>query len=432
MRLHTLAQWLDWLESCHPSDQIELGLERVSRVARVMGLTTLAPDRRCVMVAGTNGKGSCVAALNAMLRSGGLHVGCYTSPHLVDYNERIVVDDRPVSDHCLIQAFERVNRARGEVLLTYFEFGTLVALDVFKHSALDVIILEVGLGGRLDAVNIMEPDVSIITSIDIDHQDWLGSDRQSIAREKAGIFRAGKPALCADPDPPQVIQQICDQLGAPLMLRERDFGITHDTAQGYHWWGQDRSGNPMTETLVQSNLAEGSVAAALQTLQLLDSPAQATDGRCLANVVLPGRYQTLETGRAGSGQVIVDVAHNPAAAGFLAKRLRTNPVQGKTFALLAMMKDKDCRGVIDAMADCIDQWFVTDLADCPRAVTASELVALISQHHDRQVDVYGDINSAYQSACHAMQVYDRLIVFGSFITVSEVMKLAQRDAAHGD
>jgi dihydrofolate synthase / folylpolyglutamate synthase len=437
MRFKLLQDWLSWLESCHPSSEVELGLGRTAQVAERLAIAPTLAGKHVVTVAGTNGKGSCVAALNALLRHQGLHVGCFTSPHFLHYNERIVINDQPVLDAELVAAFERVDQAREQVELTYFEFGTLVALDIFCRSALDVIILEVGLGGRLDSVNIIDPDIAIVTSIDIDHQDWLGSDRESIGREKAGIFRPGKPAICADPNPPAAIAAVADELNAVLFQRGRDFAISSIDQQaqalaGVRWQGVSASGETKEMILPKLTLPLGSVAAALQAMELLKLPAPEAGGHCLAQVQLPGRFQYVEnTAKDDQGQLILDVAHNPAAAQLLAQRLKSAPIAGRTIALIALMKDKDCYGVIEALKPCVDAWFVADLKDSPRAMPASELATVISEHEITMISVSKNVRQAYRRARSLMVAQDRLVVLGSFITVSEVMKILQRDSALG-
>ncbi|MBL4826565.1 MAG: bifunctional tetrahydrofolate synthase/dihydrofolate synthase [Spongiibacteraceae bacterium] len=432
MRFDCLQDWLSWLESNYPINEIELGLARVAQVAGRLNLASTLAQKKVVTIAGTNGKGSCVAALNALLRSGGFQVACFTSPHFINYNERIVINDKPVSDLCLIEAFDRVDQARESVPLTYFEFGTLVALDVFQRSEVDVVILEVGLGGRLDAVNIIDPDVAIVTSIDIDHQDWLGSDRESIGKEKAGIFRAAKPAVCADPDPPLSIQQTAARLGAKLFQRGAAFSMQEGAGQSYRWQGMDKSANKKVVDLARLALPSGSVAAALQALVLLELDHASVDYLCLEELVLAGRFQCVDNGLAsGQGQVILDVAHNPAAAQHLSKKLESTPVKGSTFALIAMMKDKDSTGVIEALKNQIDSWVVADLYDTSRAMVASDLAAIIVRQGITQVTVGDDIAQAYQQVRCLMGAQDRLIVLGSFITVSEVMKIVASARAPG-
>ena len=370
----TLEAWLGWLERQHPRD-IELGLERIRPVARKLGL--LEPQAPVVSVAGTNGKGSCVAATAALLRRAGLQVGSYTSPHLLRYNERVQVNAQPVSDEALCLAFESIAEAAASLgtSLTYFEFGTLAALDIFRRQGVDIMVLEVGLGGRLDAVNLLDADVSVVTSVDLDHQDWLGADREAIGREKAGIFRAGKPALCADAQPPKSLIGTAKALGADWQLLGQSFGYQSEATQGsqktWSWWGAQASGQRLALThMPYPTLPLPSLAAALQALaQLGYNPQDLQAPQLLAKLELPGRYQKL----AWRGRTLVlDVAHNPAAARYLAQRLsQDNPAP--VVALLAMMKDKDRRGTIAALLEQVVHWWLAELPQLPRSASSDEL-----------------------------------------------------------
>ena len=436
MRFNTLQQWLNWLESHHPSSDIELGLERVGQVAKRLGVAPTLGCAQVISVAGTNGKGSCVAALNALLRSANLRVGCYTSPHFIHYNERIVVDDQPVNDSLLIESFERVDCARQDIELTYFEFGTLVALDVFKNCNVDMAILEVGLGGRLDAVNIVDSDIAIVTSIDLDHQEWLGSDRQSIAAEKAGIFRNAKPAVCADPNPPQAISATAQAIGAKLLQRGVDFDIEQTSQSDWQWQGVAAGERRGVINLQNLLLPSGSIAAAIQAVQLLDVCAADIDYTRLHKLTLLGRFQSftisVTENSSDTVEVILDVAHNPAAAGYLAEKLDNTSVKGATLAVLAMMRDKDCKGVVEALNTAIDKWFVAGLSDFPRAIAAAELADVVEQCSGKTVGICQHVEDAYRSALLQMVPGDRLIVLGSFITVSKAMMCLQQDLARGD
>ena len=421
MRFATLQDWLAWLESCHPQE-IELGLQRVATAAQRLGVDS--GDSVVITVAGTNGKGSCVACLNALLISAGCRVGCYTSPHFVDYNERIRIDDQPIDDQSLIDAFARIDRARADIPLTYFEFGTLAALDIFQRSALDVIVLEVGLGGRLDAVNIIDPDIAIVTCIDLDHQQWLGDNREQIGAEKAGIFRAAKPAVCADPDPPDSLQARADAVGAHWYARGADFDITELGAQTWSWRGRSRLMAERTLVdLPRPQLPIDSAAAALQAVQLLEGSGidiANVDYQCLARLQLPGRFQCVE---AQGRQLIFDVAHNPGAARYLAARLREKPVSGRSHALFAVMADKDVPGIVAALQHSFDSWTVADLDNNSRAMAASDLAELIRWQGIEQVTIDSTVAQAYRRLLSAMTAQDRLVVFGSFVTVAAVMQL---------
>jgi len=423
MRFDTLDEWLSWQESCH-SSEIDLGLARVGAVAAAMGLSL---DRTNVItVAGTNGKGSTVAVLNALLLSAGYSVGCFTSPHFLRYNERIQLDGIEVSDTLLIESFDRIDTARGDTPLTFFEFGTLAAIDLCQRHNPDVVVLEVGLGGRLDAVNIIDADIAVITSIDIDHQDWLGSDREQIGREKAGIIRSGKPVVSAGLNPPASIQEEADRLGAHLYQAGRDF--IHQKVAGdrcWQWVGKAADGSKVELPVLRfPTLPEQSVSAALQVLQLLGLPIGNSHYSCLADVSLPGRFQQLVVDQK---QVILDVAHNPAAAVYLAERLQTKSCAGRTFALVAIMADKDIDGMIDPLKDSFDGWYAVELEDVPRALAAEVLADKIAAHTNANVCV-----STMANACKAvlatMDKEDRLIVFGSFFTVTAMLEVARENA----
>lgn len=419
MRCNTLPEWLQWLESCHPSD-IELGLERVAAVATNMSLTAMTS--KVITVAGTNGKGSCVASLNALLLSAGYRVGCYTSPHFIDYNERVVINAKPVTDALLMASFERIDRARGEIALTYFEFGTLAALDIFNHSELDVIVLEVGLGGRLDAVNIVDADVSVVTSIDLDHSDWLGFDREKIGMEKAGIYRSQRPAISAGLQPPASLRQVAASKRAPFFQagEHYNFGLSAEGSAHWFWRGQNYQGQPLQLELAPPALPQESVAAAIQALQLLGLPLDNVDYGCVAKVALPGRFQQLEFNRR---QLILDVAHNPAAATFLAAQLTSKPCKGRTFALLAVMADKDVGGIVKPLIGCFDSWFVGQLPTNQRAMPPTELAALLQQQGAGEVRECATMSQAFEQALLLLEPEDRLVVFGSFFTVAAVLAI---------
>ncbi len=413
MRFKQLQDWLEWQESCHPSE-IELGLERVGNVANAMAISL--SDCQVITVAGTNGKGSCVATLNAFLLSAGYRVGCYTSPHFIHYNERVMLNGSPVVDEMLMAAFQRIDEARTETPLTYFEFGTLAALDIFERSALDVVILEVGLGGRLDAVNIIDADIAVVTSIDIDHQDWLGSDREQIGREKAGIFRAGKPAISAGLTPPASLRLRAEEIGAEFYQAGEHFKFEANSWSGVNQAGQVVQYRDLPEPL----LPRESVAAAIQTLQLLDLPTADVDLACLDSVQLPGRFQQLE---ANGKQVILDVAHNPAAAKYLAQRLQGQACKGQTFALMSVMKDKDLDGIVSALQPVVAGWFVADQPNNNRAMAAGDMAEVLGQHQIDTISASSNVRQAYQKVLSLMGEADRLVVFGSFFTVAEVLQL---------
>jgi dihydrofolate synthase/folylpolyglutamate synthase len=414
MRFSTLQDWLTWLESCHPAE-IDLGLARIGEVASNLGIDL--SQSQLVTVAGTNGKGSCVAALNAVLRRAGYSVGCYTSPHLLTYNERVLVNDQQASDQQLIDAFQRIDQARGDISLTYFEFGTLAAMDIFQRAGLDVVVLEVGLGGRLDAVNLVDPDIAIVTSIALDHQDWLGDDLQQIGREKAGIFRAGKPALLGQADAPASVGEVAEALGARFYRAGQQFS-GEVLADRWRWQGVDQWGEAVVlNDLPAVALPSTSVFVALQALQLLPLVIPEQAYQALADIALAGRYQCFALAGA---EVIVDVAHNPAAAQLLASRLAETPVTGKTYALFGAMADKDVAGVIDTLRPVIDSWVLTALPATSRAMAVEDLVQILGDQNSLYSS-FDDPVQAFNTLKDRLQSGDRLLVFGSFITVAAVL-----------
>lgn len=409
MRFERLDDWLRWLESHHPTE-IELGLTRIRVVAERLNLLT--PSARVISVAGTNGKGSCVAACGALLKAAGCSVGTYTSPHLLRYNERVVVDGAFASDEELCQAFARIDEASPDISLTYFEFGTLAALDIFQRWQVDVIVLEVGLGGRLDAVNILDADVAIVTSIDLDHQAWLGSDRDSIGREKAGIYRSGRPALCADPLPPEGLLAVARERGVALQRVGIDFGFSSES-RGWHWWGSGVDGGAQSLTLPEPTLPWPSLASALQAVAQLGFDATALAGAAgLSTLTLAGRYQRFDwRGRT----VIMDVAHNPAAARHLAERLARDRFP-RTLALTAIMADKDRVATLAPLASQVQHWWLAALPDVPRAATTDQLAQDLKTL-GVDADGCGTLAQAIDWLLLQSRPGDRIVVMGSFFTV---------------
>jgi len=427
MRFDRLQDWLGWLETCHPSE-IEMGLGRASTVAKALDINF--GQSKIITVAGTNGKGSCVAVLNTLLTQAGYRVGAFTSPHFLDYNERIVVNNQAVKDLEIIESFHRIDQCRQTTSLTYFEFGTLAALDIFCRSNLDVVILEVGLGGRLDVVNIIDADIAIITSIDIDHVDWLGPDRESIGAEKAGVFRPVVPAICADPNPPESILNIAEAMGSRLLLwgKQFDLSVNQSSSKIGSWVGEDLSGNKIDLPSIElPDLPVGSIAAAIQAIELLplaDSDrVKKVNYDHLKDIHLPGRFQKISL---DEGLVILDVAHNPAAARHLQNLLSLHPIKGRTYALVAMMSDKDVEGIIEPLQDAFDGWFLGDLVDNPRAKKAFELEGIIKEHTEQVVTRAESISEALDLVLEVMDISDRVVVFGSFFTVAEVMALISK------
>lgn len=416
----TLAQWLAYLEQLHPQ-AIAMGLDRVSRVAQALGLTA---KFTVITVGGTNGKGSCCAMLEAMLLHAGYHVGCYTSPHLLRYNERVRIGGREIEDEILCRAFERIEAARGDTSLTYFEFGTLAAVMAFGEAGVDAAILEVGLGGRLDAVNVFDADCALVASVDLDHQEYLGDTREAIGLEKAGIFRAGRPAVCADAEPPTTLVAHAREIGADLMVIDCDFGYVAEPQQ-WRYWGPGGKRHGLPYPALRGAFQLGNAAACLTALDCLRGslPVTAQDVRGgLLQAEVAGRFQVLP----GRPQVILDVAHNPHAARALTANLASMPTGGRTLAVCAMFKDKDIAGVVAATRPYITDWLVAD-AEGTRGASAAQLAAVLA-HAGASAPVaqYSNVAAAWHAACNLAADNDKIIVFGSFLTVAAVMRERQR------
>ena len=399
-----LAQWLDYIEQQHPKS-IALGLDRV---ATVFSRLNIRIPRPVVAVGGTNGKGSTCAMLESMLRAAGYRTGLYTSPHLLRYNERVRVAGAEASDEALAEGFEAVEQARGEVALTYFEFGTLAALWLFARERIEAAVLEVGLGGRLDAVNIVDADCAVLTSLGIDHVDYLGPDRESIGREKAGIFRAGRPAVVAEPDPPRSV------LAAPgeKLLLGRDFGYRAERTQ-WSYWGPGGRRSGLAHPALRGKIQLRNAAAAICALEALGLPLAMQDvRRGLAEVESTARFQVLP----GRPLVILDVAHNPQAAKVLADNLADCGFAAQTIAVCGMLRDKDIAGVLRALEPRITRWHLASLAGA-RGAAAADLAAHL-QGETHQFETPARAFAAAKAIAHEG---DKIVVFGSFLTVAEVM-----------
>ncbi|MDH4564480.1 bifunctional tetrahydrofolate synthase/dihydrofolate synthase [Pseudomonas sp. BN411] len=418
MTQRTLADWLSYLEQLHPT-AIDMGLERSREVASRLGLSRPAP--KVITVTGTNGKGSTCAFLAALLRAQGLKVGVYSSPHLLRYNERVQLNGQDASDQALCDAFSAVEAARGEISLTYFEMGTLAAFWLFQHAALDAVVLEVGLGGRLDAVNLVDADLALVTSIGLDHADWLGDTRESVAFEKAGIFRAGKPALCGDLDPPQPLLEQANALSAPLFLRGRDFDLAQGEAN-WHWRGVNASGQVLElHDLPVLDLPMENAALALQAYALLGMPWQPDALQAaLLGTRVTGRLDRRHIDWRGKRvSLLLDVGHNPHAAEYLAARLTARPVAGRRLAVFGLLADKDLPGVLRPLQGCLANWAVAPLPT-PRTRSASELQAALTNLH-ASVSVHQNIAAALDAQCEQATPDDEILVFGSFYSVAEAL-----------
>jgi len=415
MKFQTLDQWLRWQESLHPS-AIDLGLERPGQVLDALGLRH--PGHTVITVAGTNGKGSSVAMLESILRTAGYRVGCYTSPHLLRYNERVRIDGKPVSDEALCESFERIDRARGETSLTYFEFGTLAAMDIFAGAGLDVAVLEVGMGGRLDAVNLQDGDVALVTAIDVDHAAWLGNGREAIGREKAGIFRPQRPAVCSDPQPPASLLAYAAELGTALYRLGDAFAYSPDE-EGWRWQGADARYDALPLPALRGDFQLQNAAGVVMVLALLGERLPVTAAQIrqgLSSVSLPGRFQLLP----GAPATIVDVAHNPQSAAALAANLKAQMVRGRTLAVVGVLADKDLAGVIRPMLPCVDLWYPAGLA-VPRGCDSRTLHQAIAGLGGAVEHDYPTVGEALAAARSKAQPGDRIVVFGSFYTVAEAL-----------
>lgn len=439
-----LADWLQWQESHHPS-AIDLGLDRVRHVAEKLGV--LSPRARIITVAGTNGKGSCIATLEAFLAAADLKFAAYTSPHLLNYNERIRLQATPVDDALLCDAFDRINRARADISLTYFEFGTLAAMVIFNDYSLDYWLLEVGLGGRLDAVNIIDPSVAVITSIALDHEAWLGNTREAIGYEKAGICRSNTPLICTESNPPSTVLARAETLGCPAKWWLHDF---HGSKHGSLSTLQLSNGQQLVVDHLM--LPIPSVVAALEVCLhecLLPEPAQCV--KLLTGLGLAGRmqsvvldipaniYKSIESKlvdkRLGKTQAcnqlpaILDVAHNPAATSLLAESLASLP-ETPCVAIISMMTDKDITAALKPLSSIINRWLCVDLADNPRAATAEAIKAVLVDDmgvDDLAINTYPSFTTALKECASIRDdikrgnAKDPVLIFGSFFIVAEAL-----------
>lgn len=421
--LNALGDWLTHLENLHPRGQagIELGLERMLAVKARLGQQQ---DAVVITVGGTNGKGSTCAMLERILRSAGYRTALYTSPHLLQYNERIRIDGQIVADERLCDAFARVEAARGAAALTYFEFGTLAAWEVFAVAAVDVVILEVGLGGRLDATNSYDADCAIVTTIDLDHMDYLGTTREAIGREKAGICRAGRPLVCGDANPPQSLVETCRLASADFLQIGRDFGFLRQEGQWQWWRGADRKFGGLAFPALRGDYQLHNASCALMALDALRDrlPVAAQDiRRGLAEVEVAGRCQVLP----GRPQIVLDVAHNPQAAQVLASSLGGMGFARTTWAIFGMMADKDVDAVALALTPRVDRWLCCDLPGT-RAASAEGLRGVLEKigagGTALAVQTFASPTAALAFAQENANGDDRILAFGSFLTVADVMR----------
>ena len=415
MYFNSLQDWLAWQEGLHPLT-IDLGLERVTKVFHDLNPDYCKPPT--ITVAGTNGKGSSIAMLEAIYRAQGYRVGAYTSPHILKYNERIKIDGEPVADELICDAFAKIEAARGQVSLSYFEFGTLAALELFEQAKVDIQLLEVGLGGRLDAVNIIDPDIAIISSIGIDHVDWLGETREAIALEKTGIFRAAIPAVIGDTNPPDSLLQSAIDKNTPIYCIGKNFDYKKHLT-GWDWFSGNHSihlPNPALKGEHQYRNASA-VIFAITALAHRLPVSEAALRQGISHVRLSGRFQLID----GEVPVLLDVGHNPEAVKTLVEYLKTSFPEKRVHAIFSMMKDKDIASVLEIMNPVVHDWFFVPLAN-PRAATESMVQKIFSQSPVAKVSFgFTDFAKAYEAAKNQSQKGDLLLVFGSFLLVSDCL-----------
>jgi len=419
MRFQTLSEWLAWQEKLHFTE-VDPGLDRVRDVwQQLKGNTTL--PFKVITVAGTNGKGSSVAILDSILRAAGYRTGAYTSPHLINYNERIVLNGKACDDALISQSFEEVDQAREEVSLTYFEFSTLAAVNIFCNKAIDIAILEVGMGGRLDAVNLFDADIALITPISLDHTQWLGHDRETIGFEKAGIIRANKPLVCSE-EPPVTVINYAMELSAQISVAIADFNYQYDSQQ-WHWSNGIIAWRNLPHPALAGRHQLQNAAAVLQVISLLIeegfSITQDQIEKGLIEVRLAGRFHQVP----GPVLRIFDVTHNEQGALSLLELLIESSFQGRTVAILGMLKDKDASTVSAILKPAVDEWYIAGLSGS-RGMSADTLALELKGVVDEEkVNTFATIPMAYRAAMANAREGDRLIIFGSFHTVASVMVL---------
>jgi dihydrofolate synthase / folylpolyglutamate synthase len=415
----TLQEWLAYIEALHPKS-IAMGLDRVSIVAKRLGLT---PTFKIITVAGTNGKGSTCAMLTQIYTDAGYHVGTYTSPHLIHYHERVKINAQPVTDDTLCNAFLAVENARADIELTYFEIATLAAVWHFMQAKVDIAILEVGMGGRLDAVNLFDADCAIVTNIDLDHMEYLGDTRELIGAEKAGVYRQHQISICGDLTPPQSLLAYAQKIGTTLKVINTDYRISFENGR---WIYQDAEGQLILPTLALVGEFQiqnaASVIYAVRALGAKMPVASELMLDALANVQLMGRFQFLQR----NPDVIVDVAHNPHAARSLKENIEQMQVSGRVVVVFSMLVDKDIASVVDILRGSIDEWHIAPI-DHPRAAPIAKIMAMLAEQGVTQpIYSYATLEMAMQAACKKIAKNDKIIAFGSFFTVASILAFWQR------
>jgi len=426
MRFNTLPEWLQWQETLHFTE-VDPGLERIGHVWQALGGHSTLPFT-VITVAGTNGKGSSVAMLESILRTAGYKTGTYTSPHILKYNERICINGQEASDLELCQTFDKIDKAREETSLTYFEFATLAAVELFRQSQIDIAILEVGMGGRLDAVNCFDTDIALITPISLDHTNWLGNDRELIGKEKAGIIRANKPVVLSEMSPPQSIIEHAMVLNSPLHKAGIDFRVKK-SATNWSWMGNHTTLTELDFPALEGEYQLQNAAAVVQVINLLVehdfsvSKQQIQLG--LSNVSLSGRFQRLS----GDVEQILDVTHNEQGAQNLAKLLAESPCSGETYAVLGMLNDKNAVALSALLKSAITHWFVGSLSGS-RGMTSAQLAEQLTSHINvNKIEQADSIELALQQANKKAVKGDRILAFGSFHTVEEVIRANQSQSS---
>jgi len=412
-----LTDWLGYIESIHPST-IDLTLERIKIVIERLNLDISFP---ILTVGGTNGKGSTCSILESIYREAGYKVACYTSPHFLNFNERIKIQTLAVSDEVICEAFSRIESAREGVTLTYFEYGTIAAMIIFSEAHVDVAILEVGLGGRLDAVNVFDADCAIVTTVDLDHMDYLGHTREAIGFEKAGIYRTEKTSICGDFDPPQSLIKHAELIHADLKIIGKDFGYeAHHDSFDFLIDSTFVMNLPLPK--LQGDFQLANATNALMAVKAMEDKLPLTEisiQKGITLTLLPGRFQEVKK----MPSLILDVAHNPQAARSLSHNLKTHVVPGKTIAVFSILKDKDIFGVINELNLDIDDWFIAEIQN-ERAASIENISNTIQKINlSAHIEAFKNIQEAYQFASKEVTRNDRIIVFGSFFTVADIMKI---------